>query len=202
MAPNRLPTMRRSLPFKAIRDLYKGKDSKLGSYKIGGVVISDALNKNISSGSVVLQDGDRGISVYFGGTVSYNIGDSIVLDITGDSLINYRGSLEIKTIYGTAKPTPVATNKTVFPVEINVQNLSAALSDIEFTLIKIKSATASGAVSFGGKSKTERCNRRHNFIYFKQCIVCCKCIAVRRKRLDWLRQFLWRHKTVSDTKYE
>ena len=88
---------------KDIRAMYKGSDIKLGAYKIGGVVISDAANRNISSGAVVMQDGAYGISVYFGGTVNYNIGDSIVLDITGDSLLKYNGSLEIKTKYGTSK---------------------------------------------------------------------------------------------------
>ena len=80
-----------------IRSMYTGSDIKLGAYKIGGIVISDAANKNISSGSVILQDGNAGISVYFGGTINYNIGDSIVLDVTGDSLQNYNGSLEIKS---------------------------------------------------------------------------------------------------------
>ena len=71
-----------------IRSMYNGHDIKLGAYKIGGVVISDAANKNIATGNVVLQDGNAGISVYFGGTITYNIGDSIVLDVTGDSLQN------------------------------------------------------------------------------------------------------------------
>ncbi len=135
---------------KDIRAMYKGSDIKLGAYKIGGVVISDAANKNISSGAVVLQDGDHGISVYFGGTVTYNIGDSIVLNVTGDSLLKYRGSLEIKTAYGTTKPTPVATNITVVPTIVTVQQLKSNLADIEYTLVKILSAAASGNATYSG----------------------------------------------------
>jgi hypothetical protein len=86
-----------------IRNMYKGNNIKLGAYKIGGVVISDAATKNIASGNVVLQDGNAGISVYLGGTITYNIGDSILLDVTGDSLQNYNGSLEIKTATGYRK---------------------------------------------------------------------------------------------------
>ncbi len=138
---------------KNIRAMYTGSNIKLGAYKIGGVVISDAANKNISSGSVILQDGDRGISVYFGGTVSYNLGDSIVLDISGDSLLNYRGSLEVKTAYGAVQPAPVATGKIVTPLVLTITQLNSMLSDIEFTLIKIQSATASGASTFGGNQK-------------------------------------------------
>jgi hypothetical protein len=135
---------------KDIRAMYKGSDIKLGASKISGVVISDAANKNISGGVVVLQDGVYGISVYFGGTVNYNIGDSIVLDVTGDSLIKYNGSLEIKTKYGTAKPTATATGIDVDPRELTIQQLKDNLSDIEYTLVKIKDATASGNGTYNG----------------------------------------------------
>ena len=135
-----------------IRSMYNGSDIKLGAYKIGGIVISDAANKNISSGSVVLQDGNAGISVYFGGTITYNIGDSIVLDVTGDSLQNYNGSLEIKTTSGTIKPTPVATGKTVIPQELSISQINANISNIEYTLMKIVNATASGNATYSGSN--------------------------------------------------
>jgi hypothetical protein len=133
-----------------IRGLYKGSDTKLGAYKIGGVVISDAANKNIASGSVVLQDDNAGISVYFGGTINYNMGDSIVLDVTGDSLQNYNGSLEIKTASGTIKPTPVATGKTIIPKQLSLSQLNAGLSNLECTLVRITNATASGGTTYSG----------------------------------------------------
>jgi hypothetical protein len=135
-----------------IRSMYNGNDTKLGAYKIGGIVISDATNKNISSGSVVLQDGNAGISVYFGGTITYNMGDSIVLDITGDSLQNYNGSLEIKTVGGTVKPTPVATGKTVIPQELAVSQINANITNIEYTILKIVNATATGNATYSGSN--------------------------------------------------
>ncbi len=135
-----------------IRSMYTGHDIKIGAYKIGGVVISDAANKNISSGSVVLQNGNAGISIYFGGTITYNIGDSIVLDVTGDSLQNYNGSLEIKTTGGTLKPTPVATGKTVIPQELSISQINANISNIEYTLLKIVNATASGNATYSGSN--------------------------------------------------
>ncbi len=135
-----------------IRSMYNGSDIKLGAYKIGGIIISDAANKNISSGSVILQDGNAGISIYFGGTINYNIGDSIVLDVTGDSLQNYNGSLEIKTTSGTIKPAPVATGKTVIPQELSISQINANISNIEYTLIKIVNATASGNATYSGSN--------------------------------------------------
>jgi hypothetical protein len=133
-----------------IRSMYKGRDIKLGAYKIGGVVISDAANKNIPNGNVILQDGNAGISIYFGGTIAYNIGDSIVLDVTGDSLQNYNGSLEIKTASGTIKPNPVATGRVIVPQQISIAQLNSNLSDIEFTLVKVASAKASGGPTYSG----------------------------------------------------
>jgi hypothetical protein len=133
-----------------IRSMYNGHDIKLGAYKIGGVVISDAANKNIAGGNVILQDGNAGISVYFGGTITYNTGDSIVLNVTGDSLQNYNGSLEIKTAAGTIKPIPVATGKIIIPQQLSISQLNSSLSDIEFTLIKIANATASGGITYSG----------------------------------------------------
>jgi len=135
---------------KEIRAMYTGSDMKLGAYKIGGVVISDAANKNVSSGTVVLQDGGQGISVYFGGTVTYNIGDSIVLDVTGDSLLKYKGSLEIKTAFGTTKPAVIASGIDVVPKEFTIQQLKDNLSDIECTLVKIRTATANGTGTYSG----------------------------------------------------
>lgn len=133
-----------------IRALYTGSNIKLGAYKIGGVVTSDAASKNISSGAIVLQDGDKGISVYFGGTITYNVGDSIVLDITGDSLLSYQGSLEIKRAYGSSKPTPVATGKTVAVKNVTISTLLANFSNYEYTLVKISGATASGGSTYSG----------------------------------------------------
>ncbi len=143
----------------SVRALYQGADLKItNSTTITGVVTSDAVNKNISTGAVIIQDGSNaGITIYFGGTITYNIGDSIVLDITNDSLLNYRGSLEIKTTFGTVKPTPVATGRIVTPLvktiaELNT-SLSAALgspSNLELVLVKVLNATASGGATFSG----------------------------------------------------
>lgn len=135
-----------------VRSMYTSNDIKLSAYKIGGVVISDAANKNISSGSIILQDGNAGISVYFGGTINYNVGDSIVLDVTGDSLENYNGSLEIKTTSGTLKPTPVATGKNVIPQELSISQINNNIFNIENTLVKIVNATASGNATYSGSN--------------------------------------------------
>jgi hypothetical protein len=136
----------------SLRKLYQGAGTKLGSYAIKGVVISDALNKNISSGSVVLQDGDKGVTVYWGGSVSYNVGDSLLIDVTGDSLLMFQGALEVKRS-SSAKPVPLATGKTVLPYQLTIAQLNAEFPKYESTLVKIVNANVIGGGSYSG-SKT------------------------------------------------
>jgi hypothetical protein len=125
-----------------IISLYSGTSLLLGNYTIGGTVISDVSNGNISKGSVVIEDGSNaGIEVYFGSTITYNVGDSIILNLAGDSLTEYKGSYEISA-YGATQPVAVATGRTVVPQIVTISELNAALSSYEFSLVQILNATA------------------------------------------------------------
>ncbi len=144
----------------ALRATYTGSNITLASGTvITGVVISDATNKNVSSGTAIIQQGNSGISVYFGGTINYNIGDSVIFDVSGATLKSYMGSLEVSTAYGSVAPTPVATGRTVTPQVLTVQQLKANLagnlsSSLEYTLVEIDNATASGGTTFGGSGRS------------------------------------------------
>jgi hypothetical protein len=139
----------------SIRKLYSQGGVKLNSYRVKGVVISDAVNKNVSAGSVVLQDGNKGMLVYWGGTVDYKLGDSLVIDVTGDSLIMYQAAMEIKRAGSSpAKPAAVAINRVVNPVQLTVDQLNNGFSGYESTLVKIVGATINGSPSTYSGSKT------------------------------------------------
>jgi hypothetical protein len=136
-----------------VRNFYKGSDVTLGSYLVTGIVISDAQNKNVSSGSIVLQDGNRGISLYFGSSApvsNFHVGDSLVIDVTGGTLTSFNGSLEIKLSSSSLPLTPAGTAKTIVPQDLTIQQLKDNLPDIEYTLVKIKDATASGGSTYSG----------------------------------------------------
>jgi hypothetical protein len=142
----------------ALRALYTGSNIKLTTpASIGGVVTSDIAQKNISTGAVVIQDETAAITVYLGGALPYSIGDSISFNITGDSLLNYRGSLELKTPTGTAYPSAIVVGRVVTPKVKTIAELNASLDaplgsplNIELSLVKIIGATASGAATFSG----------------------------------------------------
>lgn len=141
-----------------IRNFYTGSDVVLGSYKIGGVVISDAAAQNISKGNIVLQDKDRGIKLYFGSsaaTSNFHMGDSLVVDVTGGTLQEYQGAMEISLSSSALPSSAVATGKTVTPKVLTVADISSQLPDIEYTLVTIKDATVPGGTFSGGKTLTD-----------------------------------------------
>jgi len=136
-----------------VRNFYRGSDLTLGSYLISGIVISDAANKNVSPGSIILQDSNRGIQLYFGNsaaTSNFHMGDSIVVDVTGGTLKSFNGSLEISLSSSSLPASALATGIMVEPQELTVQQLNANLPDIEYTLVKIKDAAATGGNTYSG----------------------------------------------------
>lgn len=144
-----------------LRALYQGTDIKITtSTQITGVVISDSTTKSVSRGSVILQQGNVGVNVFFGGSVplTYNLGDSILIDITGDSLISFRGALEVKGAAAQIVP-PKATGKTVVPKVKTILELTTALAkplgdagNFEYTLVTVNNATITGTGTYSGNN--------------------------------------------------
>ena len=141
-----------------LKDFYNGTSVTLGSYKIGGVVISDASSKNIAAGNIVLQDKDAGIKLYFGssaGTSKFNVGDSLVIDVSGGILQQYNGAMEISLSASDLPAAAVATGKIITPKELTAQQVKEQLPGIEYTLVTIKDATAEAGTFSGNKTLTD-----------------------------------------------
>lgn len=144
----------------SLRKMFNGSGIILGNYKIHGVVSSSYKDSNISRGSLYLQDeSGRGINIYYGGTVTYKLGDSLSIDVSGDSLILYRGLLEIDK--ASSKTTLVGSNKTINPVTVTIQDLLQDLTNptvkariYESRLVRITGCTITGATTFYSGSKT------------------------------------------------
>ncbi|CAN5123034.1 hypothetical protein BH11BAC6_BH11BAC6_11920 [soil metagenome] len=141
-----------------LRAMYTGTDVTLGSNKIGGVVISDAAAKNISTGNIVLQNGNAGIKLYFGSsaaTGNFHIGDSMVVDVDGGTLQQYNGALEVSLSSSALPATAISTGNIVTPKELTTAQISTQLPGIEYTLVKVKSATAASGTFSGAKTLTD-----------------------------------------------
>jgi hypothetical protein len=144
------PTPGTPITIADLRNFYTGTSVKLGNYQIHGVITSSISDSNIASSNYFMQDeSGRGINIYCSGQ-NLSLGDSVTVNINNDSLIVYRGNLEIKN--GTAGNvlvfTKVASGKNVAPKTISIQALSADLSNpshkdrmYECTLVKIASPT-------------------------------------------------------------
>ena len=143
-----------------LRAMYTSSDLKLTTpASISGIVTSDAVQKNISTGAVVIQDETAAITIYFGGTIPFVIGDSISFNVTGDSLLNYRGILEIKTPSGTTYPSVLASGRVVTPLVKTIAELNTSLDaplgsalNLEARLVKVLDASATGNATFSGSN--------------------------------------------------
>ncbi len=132
-----------------IRSQYTGSSTTVsGSYKITGVVISNSLFQNLNSQNVVIQDATGGIVVRFDATHSFALGDSIVVNVTGQSLSEYNGLLQvggtspyIPIAYGTKVGTGTITPRIVTAADL-IANMAGTQS-WESTLIKINNVTFS-----------------------------------------------------------
>jgi DNA/RNA endonuclease YhcR with UshA esterase domain len=135
-----------------LRNSFSGKGIKLGSVSIHGTVISDVANGNVATGNVVIQDGERGIVVYFGGAGStpvLSVGDSVLIDVSGDSLTTYRNSMELKVLGGSAVQL-VGSGRTVISRTMTTAEIVAKYSEVEWTLVRVQNATVMGGGTYAG----------------------------------------------------
>lgn len=133
-----------------VRNLFTGCTSGIATgTKIRGTVISDKNTANINSYNLVFQDGTGGIVVRFTTTNTFNLNDSLEIDLSGDSLMAFNGLVQISnvdfsdvTVLGTGNISPrVATVKEIF------DNKSAW----ESTLVKVNLVTLSaGGPTYSG----------------------------------------------------
>lgn len=136
----------------SVRKYFTGSEVTMPSLKIRGVVISDAANGNVSSGNFVLQGSntDKGIVLYYAGAAPYNVGDSLEVNITGATLKQFRGKLELDNL-STSKTTRLASNRMITPKAVTIQDIINNFNDYESTLVKLSNITwASGYTTVNG----------------------------------------------------
>lgn len=146
-----------------LRALHTGSDVNIEYNRIKGIVISDS--KNIGAGNIVLQDGNSGIDLFFGTSAAgalaaFKVGDSLVVDISGGSLEEYNGMLEV-VLPSAAVPAVAAgtaatgSGTSVVPVTRTIAEIATNMATIENTLVKIVNATATGGTFNGNKTLTD-----------------------------------------------
>ncbi len=142
------------MTIKEVRALFSGSSTSVpAGKKIEGVVTSDRNAGNIHSKNMVVQDETGGIAIRFTRDHRFNLNDKVELDISGLTLSEYQGLLQISNV-----PTDNAQTKgtgSVVPKEITVAEILNSFELYESTLVRLKDVEFSGASTFGGGPKVK-----------------------------------------------
>jgi hypothetical protein len=139
------------LSIDSLRKIYPNKDTTLGNYIIRGIVTSDAANKNFGTSTIVVQDGQKGMLVYFSSSAAAmpELGDSVEIKIAGAILTKYEGALELKNLKA-SKLNILAKGKSINPIQLTIAALNTHFEQYESVLVKIIQAKITSTGNFGG----------------------------------------------------
>lgn len=132
-----------------VRALYSGTtiDAPSGR-KIKGIVISDRVASNLPSRNLYIQDGTAGIAIRFVSNHSFNLGDEIEINISGQELSEFNKLLQVNDLPLT-NATKVGTGS-ITPRVATVSEVIANFDAWESTLVKISNATITGGSTYSG----------------------------------------------------
>lgn len=124
-----------------------------GTVKIRGVVSSDRTTSNIVSQNITIQDGTAGITVRFSANHSLNMGDSVEIVVSGGTLGEFNGLLQVSNL-ATSTATTLSTGVSISPRVITVADLNnnAIFETVESMLVEIQGATITGGTTYGASS--------------------------------------------------
>lgn len=124
-----------------------GSSSITENRKIVGTVISDGDNSNITNKNLVIQDASAGITIRFAAAHSYKLNDKIELEVSGLTLDEYNGLLQISNVpLGNANLLGIGN---VTPVAKSIAEIIADFESFESTLVRLSKVTVRGGSIWG-----------------------------------------------------
>lgn len=137
----------------ALRALYNGTSgSAIPADKIiQGVVISDKNFANITAKNMVIQDATGGIVVRFTATNTFNVGDEVIIDVSGTTFTDYHTLLEADAVPNN-KAYLLNTGVAVTPRLTTLAAINTNSEAWESTLVKITGVTISGTGTYSGNN--------------------------------------------------
>lgn len=130
----------------AVRNLFaSGTTVVPAATSIGAIVISDRAAGNITGRNIVVQQtSGAGIVVRFDmNNTTFNEGDSLTIDISGATLSEFNGLLQISNVPNTNAAT-ISTGNVITPRVATISDILLNAEDWESTLVKINGATIAG----------------------------------------------------------
>lgn len=120
-----------------LRDLYSGTATNApADRKVTGTVISDRENGNFVSRNLVLQNGDRGITIRFSEDHNFNLNDRIEVSTNGAELSDFNGLVQLNNVPN-GNATEIGTGS-ITPRTVTISEIIAQADDLEGTLVKIE----------------------------------------------------------------
>lgn len=133
-----------------LRAQFESGSTTIGNNFIRGVVISDFENGNTTGRNAVVQNGDAGIVVRFGDFHPYTLGTEIEVDLSGMTLSEFNGTLQIDGVDLADAEVISGMVSAPTPRTVTVADLTADKEAYESTLVRIEGVSLSGASTYAG----------------------------------------------------
>ncbi len=118
------------------------------SRRITGIVISDRIGLNGQAQNLALQQGNGlpGIIVRFNAAHSFDLGDSLDVNISGGTVDRFSGVLQITPLQLSAA-TRISTGKSIAPRTTTTAALNTNIDAWESTLVRLSNVTITGGTA-------------------------------------------------------
>ena len=139
-------------PISDIRAMFaSGTTTVPASTTIAGIVISDKDQGNITARNIVIQNtAGSGIVVRFDNdNTTIAMGDSVTIDVSGGTLSEYNGLLQISNLPNTTASI-ISSGNNLTPRVTTVTDILANSENWESTLIKVMSVNIVGSTTYSG----------------------------------------------------
>ncbi len=139
-----------------VRALFSGSTTSAPANKqVRGVVISDRVNNNWTTRNIVLQDGSAGIVVRFSADHTFNLGDSLVINIGGVEISEFNGLLQLNNVPN-ANATRPGAGVLPTPRTATIAEILTNREAWESTLVRVTGVTfPQGGTYSGSKNITD-----------------------------------------------
>ncbi|MBK9107852.1 MAG: hypothetical protein IPM92_05580 [Saprospiraceae bacterium] len=120
----------------ALRKSFPGTTTSVAANKkIKGIVISDRTLENTTLRNIHIQDSTGGIVVRFGATQTFNLGDELDIDISGQEFSEFQGLLEINNV-PLDKASKTGTGQ-IIAKKYSINDILTNFEDLESSLVQI-----------------------------------------------------------------
>lgn len=132
-----------------LRQMFAQGTTTVPNGTLQGVVISDYTTQSVTGRNLYIQDATGGIVVRFTANPNFDLGDEIKVDISGTTLLEFNGLLEVDAA-DNANVTVIGHPGDVTPRGATVADVLSNLQSWESTLVKIDKVVLSGNTVYNG----------------------------------------------------